>query len=150
MSEQITPIEKKRHSLAHLLAATLMEMYPSVRPTLGPAVDTGFYYDFDFGSDLKISDKDLPKIEKKMREILKYWKMDATITNKHFALRKNPEKNMVMVTQKPKKFWLDRPYCLFFHFSIFFGVGVGCVIGFVLYFFSCVIIGYNVIAIFCG
>ena len=60
-----------RHSLAHLLAAAVLEIYPKALPTIGPAIDNGFYYDFD---NLEISDKDLPKIEQKMREILKSWK----------------------------------------------------------------------------
>lgn len=61
-----------RHSLAHLLAAAVLELYPGAKPTIGPAIDNGFYYDFEFQSPL--SDADLPKIEKKMREILKSWK----------------------------------------------------------------------------
>ena len=61
-----------RHSLAHLLAAAILELYPDTKNTIGPAIDDGFYYDFEFSSP--ISDKDLPKIEKKMREILKTWK----------------------------------------------------------------------------
>ena len=71
-------LEHIRHSLAHLLAA----LWPDTKPTLGPAIDNGFYYDFDFNADGRgtdaeqrgISDKDLPRIEKKMREILKTWK----------------------------------------------------------------------------
>lgn len=66
-------IEQKRHSLSHLLAAAVLEIYPNTLPTLGPATDTGFYYDFDFGSDV-VSEKDFEKIENKMREISKYWK----------------------------------------------------------------------------
>ena len=61
-----------RHSLAHLLAAAVIELYPDTKNTIGPTIEDGFYYDFDFKSP--ISDKDLPKIEKKMREILKTWK----------------------------------------------------------------------------
>src|SRR3989344_7121314 len=38
-----------RHSLAHLLAASVLELYPDTKLTLGPAIDTGFYYDMDFG-----------------------------------------------------------------------------------------------------
>ncbi|MEK7552199.1 MAG: threonine--tRNA ligase [Patescibacteria group bacterium] len=60
-----------RHSLAHLLAAAVLDIYPKALPTIGPAIENGFYYDFD---NLEISDKDLPKIEQKMREILKSWK----------------------------------------------------------------------------
>lgn len=61
-----------RHSLAHLLAAAVLELYPDTKNTIGPSIEDGFYYDFDFISP--ISDKDLPKIEKKMKEILKSWK----------------------------------------------------------------------------
>ena len=38
-------MEAARHSLAHLLAAAVLEMYPDTKLTLGPAIDTGFYYD---------------------------------------------------------------------------------------------------------
>ena len=61
-----------RHSLAHLLAAAVTRLWPDAKPTLGPAVDNGFYYDFEFSTP--VSDKDLAKIEKKMRETLKDWK----------------------------------------------------------------------------
>src|SRR3989344_2245106 len=61
-----------RHSLAHLLAAAVLELYPDAKRTIGPAIDDGFYYDFDFSSP--VSDKDLLKIEKKMKEILRSWK----------------------------------------------------------------------------
>ncbi|MBU6390284.1 threonine--tRNA ligase, partial [Patescibacteria group bacterium] len=63
-------LEHKRHSLAHLLAAAVLELHPDALPTIGPAIDNGFYYDFD---KLSISEDDLPTIEKKMREILKTW-----------------------------------------------------------------------------
>lgn len=65
-------IEKIRHSLSHLLAAAVLEIWPDALPTLGPATDVGFYYDFDFG-DANVSEKDFEKIEKKMREIAKTW-----------------------------------------------------------------------------
>ncbi len=67
--EQLTKI---RHSLAHLLAAAVLELHPDAKPTIGPAIDNGFYYDFEFPSP--INDAELPKIEKRMREILKTWK----------------------------------------------------------------------------
>ncbi|MFA6340730.1 MAG: threonine--tRNA ligase [Candidatus Paceibacterota bacterium] len=69
MNEKIFKI---RHSLAHLLGAAVKELYPDVNIATGPAIDTGFYYDFDFSAP--ITDKDLGKIEQKMREILKKWK----------------------------------------------------------------------------
>lgn len=66
-----TNIDNKRHSLAHLLAAAVKEIYPTAKPTIGPAVQNGFYYDFDFESP--ISEKDLEKIEIKMKELLPKW-----------------------------------------------------------------------------
>lgn len=61
--------EKMRHTLSHVLAAAVKELYPNAKFGIGPAIDNGFYYDIDFG-DTKISDADLPKIEKKMRGII--------------------------------------------------------------------------------
>ncbi len=63
-------LEEMRHTLSHVLAAAIRELYPHAKFGIGPAIDTGFYYDIDFG-DTKISDADLPKIEKKMRAIIK-------------------------------------------------------------------------------
>lgn len=63
-------LEKMRHTLSHVLAAAVRELYPNAKFGIGPAIDTGFYYDIDFG-DAKVSEADLPKIEKKMREIIK-------------------------------------------------------------------------------
>ncbi len=60
-----------RHSLAHLLAATVVEMYPGAENSIGPAIDNGFYQDFELPKP--ISEDDLPKIEAKMREKLKTW-----------------------------------------------------------------------------
>jgi threonyl-tRNA synthetase len=69
-----------RHTLAHLLAAAVLEMYPDAKPTIGPSIDNGFYYDFEFSPENKPAEKDLQKIEKKMREILKTWKMTKEIS----------------------------------------------------------------------
>lgn len=63
-------LETMRHTLSHVLAAAVKEMYPDAKFGIGPAIDNGFYYDIDFG-DKKISDADLTKIEKKMRGIIK-------------------------------------------------------------------------------
>src|SRR3989344_5608832 len=62
-----------RHSCAHLLAAAVVELWPKTKRTIGPAIENGFYFDFDFG-DVKVSEDDFPKIEAKMREILPSWK----------------------------------------------------------------------------
>lgn len=63
-------LERMRHTLSHVLAAAVRQLYPNAKFGIGPAIDTGFYYDIDFG-DTKVSDTDLVKIEKKMREIIK-------------------------------------------------------------------------------
>ena len=67
----MTELEKKRHSLAHLLAAATQDLYPDVKLTLGPAVDNGFYYDMEFVE--AISDADLKNIQKKMKKIANTW-----------------------------------------------------------------------------
>lgn len=63
-----------RHSFAHLLAAAIEKMYPGAKNTIGPAIDNGFYYDFEFAPDAKPSEKDFLKIESNMRKILPHWK----------------------------------------------------------------------------
>jgi threonyl-tRNA synthetase len=62
-------IEIGRHSLAHVLAMAVLELYPEAKLGMGPAIEHGFYYDFDLSH--KFSPADLPKIEKKMKEIIK-------------------------------------------------------------------------------
>ncbi len=62
-------LAKMRHTLSHVLAAAVTELYPTVKFGIGPAIDNGFYYDIDFG-DTKVSDTDLAKIEKKMHKIV--------------------------------------------------------------------------------
>jgi threonyl-tRNA synthetase len=61
------PLQKLRHSTAHLLAAAVMQLYPDAKYGIGPAVQDGFYYDFDFGKP--ISESDLPAIESRMRRL---------------------------------------------------------------------------------
>ncbi|MGM5480145.1 MAG: threonine--tRNA ligase [Nanobdellota archaeon] len=61
-------VEIFRHSSAHLLAQAVKRLYPSALPTIGPAVDEGFYYDFD---NLPISMEDFDKIEAEMKKIAK-------------------------------------------------------------------------------
>ncbi|MBU3918864.1 threonine--tRNA ligase [Patescibacteria group bacterium] len=62
-------LETLRHSLSHILAYAIQELYPETKFGIGPAIEQGFYYDFDLQSP--ISPDDLPKIEKKMKEIIK-------------------------------------------------------------------------------
>jgi threonyl-tRNA synthetase len=80
-------LEKLRHSAAHLLAAAVMDLWPKAKLTLGPAIEDGFYYDIDFGN-VKISEEDFPKIEKKMHEIAKTWRgFEKHIVSKAEALK---------------------------------------------------------------
>lgn len=80
-------LESKRHTLSHVLAAAVKELYKNVKFGIGPAIDNGFYYDIDFGKT-KISDTDLPKIEKKMHEIAKRnLKMQKRIVSRDEALK---------------------------------------------------------------
>jgi len=60
-------LEILRHSCAHMMAQAIKELYPDAKFFVGPVVTEGFYYDFKV--DAKISDDDLPTIEKKMKEI---------------------------------------------------------------------------------
>ena len=70
MEVSSSEVEKMRHSLSHVLAAAVRELYPTTTFGVGPAIENGFYYDIDFGGE-KVSDADLEKIEKKMRGLVK-------------------------------------------------------------------------------
>lgn len=70
-------VDRMRHTLSHVMAAALTELYPGIQFGVGPAIKDGFYYDVDLskvktknGEVVKISDADLSKIEKKMRGII--------------------------------------------------------------------------------
>lgn len=70
--KHMTDLNNLRHSCAHLLAKTVLEMYPGSHNAIGPSIENGFYQDFDMGTHV-ISDADLPKIEQRMRQILPSW-----------------------------------------------------------------------------
>jgi len=59
-----------KHSLAHVMAAAVFNLYPKSKFGIGPTIENGFYYDIDFGNQ-KISPKDLKKIQKKMHQLIK-------------------------------------------------------------------------------
>src|SRR5258706_9302494 len=65
-------LDQLRHSCAHLLAASVLQLWPGTKNAIGPSIENGFYQDFDFG-EVKISEENLPKIEAKMHEIVKTW-----------------------------------------------------------------------------
>jgi threonyl-tRNA synthetase len=57
------------HSSAHLMAEAIESLFPGTKFGIGPAIENGFYYDVDPGDEVAITDADLPKIEKKMKEL---------------------------------------------------------------------------------
>lgn len=69
MSKNTFPLETKRHSLAHILAQAVLDMFPEAKLGIGPDIDNGFYYDFELPRTL--IPEDLPIIEKKMKHIIK-------------------------------------------------------------------------------
>ena len=88
-------IETIRHSLAHILAYAVQELSPGTKFGIGPAIENGFYYDFDLPRALTADD--LPKIEEKMRELIKQnIKFEKKIISKEEA----------------KKIFKDQPYKL--------------------------------------
>ena len=89
-------IEAVRHSLSHIMASAIQELFPGAKFGIGPVVKAGFYYDIKTPSK-NLTKDDLPKIEKKMREIIKR--------------SANFEKKLVSIT-KAKKIFQDQPYKL--------------------------------------
>ena len=100
-------VMKMRHTLSHVLAAALVEMYPGVQFGVGPATATGFYYDIDLsevkdaeGNVMKITDAELPKIQKKMYSII----------NKKFELiysEKNREEALAWAKENHQKYKVE-------------------------------------------
>jgi threonyl-tRNA synthetase len=84
-----------RHSAAHVLAQAVLEFYPDAKYTIGPPVENGFYYDFDLPE--KITEADLEKIEKRMRQI---------ISGDHPFIRK------VVSADEARKIFAGQPYKL--------------------------------------
>jgi threonyl-tRNA synthetase len=60
-----------RHDAAHVLATAVMELYPGVKISIGPPIEDGFYYDFDFPEGQKLTEDDFERVEAKMREHIK-------------------------------------------------------------------------------
>jgi len=61
-------LEIMRHSTSHVMAMAVRDLFPGTKVTIGPAIENGFYYDFDYERPFK--EEDLPEIEKKMKEIV--------------------------------------------------------------------------------
>ena len=91
-----TPVDiaHLRHTAAHVLAYAVQDLFPEAKPTIGPAIENGFYYDFD--RDEPFTPEDLEKLEARMREIVE---ADYPMTGKRVtreeaiaAFRGNPYK----------------------------------------------------------
>ncbi len=68
-SEEKNYLERMRHSASHVLAQAVLKLYPDTKLGIGPAIENGFYYDFELSEP--ITNEELPKIEKEMRKIIK-------------------------------------------------------------------------------
>lgn len=68
MSKQIDELGKLRHTAEHVLHTAMQDLYPKLKKAMGPAIEDGFYFDFDLAE--KISDIDFPKIEKEMSRLI--------------------------------------------------------------------------------
>ena len=60
-------LELIRHDAAHVMAEAVMELYPGTKVTIGPPIEQGFYYDFEFPPDARVTEEDLERIEAAMR-----------------------------------------------------------------------------------
>ncbi|HEX8742482.1 MAG TPA: threonine--tRNA ligase [Thermoleophilaceae bacterium] len=60
-----------RHDAAHVLATAVIELYPGTKVSIGPPIEDGFYYDFEFPDGVKVGEEDLPRIEEEMRRHVK-------------------------------------------------------------------------------
>jgi len=93
------PIELIRHSLAHVMAAAVQKLYPDVKFAGGPAIENGFYYDFD--TEHRFSDEDFEKIEKEMRALIK---SDGRFERREVSLAEAKE---IFKDQPYKMEWLN-------------------------------------------
>src|SRR3989304_6243663 len=97
--------DTQRHSLSHILAHAVREIYPGVKFGIGPAIENGFYYDFEFKNNISV--EDLPKIEKKMREIIRtgltFKKKTVTKTEAKKLFKDQPYKLELINELKEKK-----------------------------------------------
>src|SRR5919205_1749041 len=60
-----------RHDIAHVLAESVLELYPGTKVSIGPPIADGFYYDFEFPDAVSVSEHDFEAIEARMREHVK-------------------------------------------------------------------------------
>lgn len=93
------PIETIRHSLAHVMAAAVQKLYPDVKFAGGPAIENGFYYDFD--TEHRFSEEDFAAIEKEMKSLIK---SDGRFDRREISLNEAKE---IFKDQPYKMEWLN-------------------------------------------
>ena len=93
------PIETIRHSLAHVMAAAVQKLYPDVKFAGGPAIENGFYYDFD--TEHRFSEDDFEKIEHEMRALIK---SNGRFEQRNVSL---DEAKQIFANQPYKMEWLN-------------------------------------------
>ncbi|XOB40992.1 MAG: threonine--tRNA ligase [Candidatus Nealsonbacteria bacterium] len=86
-------LEAIRHSAEHVLTQAMIKLYPGLKMAMGPAIESGFYFDFDY--DKQINEKDFPKIEKEMQKIIK---------------KDLPFKKEVLTVKEARKLFRGNPY----------------------------------------
>ena len=96
-------LDKIRHSMAHVMAEAVIQMFPDAKVAIGPSIENGFYYDFDLPRALK--PEDLEEIENRMKDILKSKKeFQRSVVSKQEALSmfKNQEYKVELINDLPK------------------------------------------------
>jgi threonyl-tRNA synthetase len=99
-------LETMRHSLSHVLAQAVLQLYPKAKLGIGPAIENGFYYDFDLGKD-SFKPEDLPKIEKVMKKIIqenqKFEKYERSIKESLEYIKKKKQPYKLEMAQDLKQ-----------------------------------------------
>lgn len=88
-------LQTVRHSCAHVMAEAILKLYPGTKIAIGPAIENGFYYDFEFPTDTKFTETEFATVEKEMRRIL---------AGNHEFVRKEVSKEEAL------KLFADQPY----------------------------------------
>ncbi len=99
-------LEKIRHSLSHLMAESVLQLFPKAKLAIGPVIDDGFYYDFDLPRPL--TPQDLPKIEKRMKKLvsqnIKFEKLEKSLAEAKELSKDQPYKQeLIDELQKNKQ-----------------------------------------------
>ena len=88
-------LQTVRHSCAHVMAEAILKLYPGTKIAIGPAIENGFYYDFEFPTETKFTETEFATVEKEMRRIL---------AGNHEFVRKEVSKEEAL------KLFADQPY----------------------------------------